>query len=719
MASEKEELKPQQPLDTQDKNPEQESIISRIRKRQALLISLLGLSLLGFIVSSAVSSFDIFFDRSITVGEIYGEKIKYEELNAKFQEYLANQAQNGPVDESMRDMVLSQAWETILSDRIYQRQTQPLGIGVTGDEIYDMFVGPNPHPTVMQLFTNYGQKAWDVNEVKKTLEAAKTNPQVATYLKQLEEYLYRSRLQDKFNNMFFASSFVSKAEAKRKYLEENSKYSIEFLAVNYATIPDSQVVLSDAAYQDFYNANRELFRQQQPEAVIKYVLFPKMASAKDTAYTLQEIENIKKEWATTKDDSAYAANKSDLPIDYNFKSIGQLDFNLKNLIIKTPKDSIIGPYLDGTHYKIVKVVETKTDTLPTYKLKHIFIGFKGDTAAALKKANEIKAKTNKDNFPMIAAENSEDQQTKFMSGELGWIERGRFGIDFDKALKNMPTGVILGPIKSNQGYHIVEIVEKDSRLMRVLVIAKEIFASTETEKQIERKALEFAAAAINAETFEKVAAQKGYDLRISQPLNPNTNQIPGITGGKELSRWALTAKKGELSGVKTTDNAFVVAYVKDKYEEGYKPLQDVKDQIKAKILNQEKAKIIMKKMEGFSGADFEALKNKYGQGAFTSKAENITASNPVIPGIGNDPIVHGRILGMKENTVTSKPIEGQTGVYLIKVLKIEKPEKIDEEAVKNLQTTLANTRKNQLMGKLNQGLKDNAHIKDSRYKYTF
>lgn len=722
MASNKEKLKGVNKTEITENqgHPEQETIITKIRKRQGLLITLLGLALFGFIVSSAVSSLDIFFDRSVYVGEVQGKKISYEELNKKFQEYLNNQSQNGPVDDQMRDMVLMQAWETIVMDRIYSSQTKPLGIDVSGEEIYNMFVSDNPNPVIQQLFTNYGEKPWDVNEVKKTLEAAKTNPQIESFLRKLEDYLYRTRLQEKYNNMFTASAFVSKAEAKRKYIEENTKFNIEYFAVNYATIPDSQVQVTDNDYLDYYNENKEQFKQLYPEAVIKYVVFPKYPSAKDSAYVYNEMLRIKDEWSKEiKDDSAFAASKSDLPIDNNFKSMGQLDFTIKNYIANAKKDSVIGPFLDGNYYKIIKIVDTKTDTLPTYKIKHILISFKGDTIAAQKKANEIKAKINKDNFAMLAAENSDDQQSKYMSGELGWITRNQFGPDFDKALKNVPVGTIVGPIKSNQGFHIVEVVEKDSRLMKVHVIAKEIFASTETEKQIERKAMEFAAAAINAESFEKLATSKGLDMRISQPINPNTQQIPGLQGGKDISRWALTGKKGDLSGVKVTENAYVVAYIKEKTEEGYKPLADVKDQIKPRIINKAKAKIIMQKMQGFSGSDFEALKNKYGTGAFVSKAENVSANNPIIPGIGNDPIVLGKILGMKANTVTNKPIAGLTGVYMIKVTKVDAPQNIDENTLKNQISTMQTNRKGQLSSKINLGLKDFSKVKDYRYKYSF
>ncbi len=721
MASEKEQERKKNLQETV--NPElqeQKTIISRIRERQGLLISFLGLALFGFIVSSAVNSLDIFFDRSVNVGEVLGKKISYEELNKKYQEYLNNQSQNGPIDDQTRDMVLNQAWETILMDRIYANQSEPLGLNVSGEEIYNMFVGDNPNPIVMQLFTNYGQKPWDVNEVKKTLDAAKTNPQIENFLRNLEDYLIRNRLQEKFNNMFTSSAFVSKAEAKRKYIEDNTKYNIEYLAVNFASVPDSQVVVTDNDYSNYYNEHKEQFKQEYPEATIKYVMFPKIPSAKDTAYVYKEILRAKEEWTTlVKDDSAYAASKSDLPIDNTFKSIGQLDFVTKNYVGNAKNDSIIGPFLDGNFYKIIKVAEIKNDTLPAYKIKHIFIGFKGDTLQAQKKANEIKAKVNKDNFAMLAAENSEDQQTKFMSGELGWISRGQYGNDFDKALKNVPVGTIVGPIQSNQGFHIVEVVEKDSRLMRILVIAKEIFASSETEKQIERQALEFAAAAINSENFEKIAIQKGFDMRISQPLNPNTQQIAGLQGGKEIARWALTGKKGDLSGVKVTDNAYVVAYIKDKVEEGYKPLSEIKEQIKPRVINQAKAKIILQKMQGFSGADFESLKSKYGTGAFVSKADEISVANPIIPGIGNDPIVLGKVIGMKENTVTNKPVIGLTGIYMIKVTKVNPPQTIDDQTIKNQQTTLLNTRKNQLMGKINPALKNYAKVRDFRYKYQF
>ena len=86
-----------------------------------------------------------------------------------------------------------------------------------------------------------------------------------------------------------------------------------------------------------------------------------------------------------------------------------------------------------------------------------------DEAAAGKKAEEIaaQAKSGAD-FAELAKQNSKDPGSAQQGGDLGWAQRGMFVGPFEDALFSMQPGDIVGPVKTQFGYHIIKLegVEK-------------------------------------------------------------------------------------------------------------------------------------------------------------------------------------------------------------------------------------------------------------------
>lgn len=87
-------------------------------------------------------------------------------------------------------------------------------------------------------------------------------------------------------------------------------------------------------------------------------------------------------------------------------------------------------------------------------------------AEALKQANEIKTRLDKgEDFATVAKETSDDITTKNRGGDLGLVAKGDKRFDsrgwtplIDKAYE-MKVGEIAGPIKTNQGYHIITVTQ--------------------------------------------------------------------------------------------------------------------------------------------------------------------------------------------------------------------------------------------------------------------
>lgn len=86
---------------------------------------------------------------------------------------------------------------------------------------------------------------------------------------------------------------------------------------------------------------------------------------------------------------------------------------------------------------------------------------KTSDAAALAKINKIAAeiKSGKKTFEAAAKESSEDPNSKPLGGELGVFMHGSMLPEFDKVAFAAKPGVMIGPVKSQYGYHLI-LVEK-------------------------------------------------------------------------------------------------------------------------------------------------------------------------------------------------------------------------------------------------------------------
>jgi parvulin-like peptidyl-prolyl isomerase len=64
-------------------------------------------------------------------------------------------------------------------------------------------------------------------------------------------------------------------------------------------------------------------------------------------------------------------------------------------------------------------------------------------------------------FDQVAAEFSTDRGTREKGGDLGWFPRGQMNAPFEAAAFSQPVGVIGEPVQSPNGFHIIQVLEKD------------------------------------------------------------------------------------------------------------------------------------------------------------------------------------------------------------------------------------------------------------------
>lgn len=103
------------------------------------------------------------------------------------------------------------------------------------------------------------------------------------------------------------------------------------------------------------------------------------------------------------------------------------------------------------------------------------------------KAEDVKKQLeNGGDFAKLAKEDSQDPGSAAKGGDLGCLGKGETVPDFEKAAFGAKQGEIVGPVKTQFGYHILEVTDAKPKQIRPLSeVESQIRSQLSTEKQSE------------------------------------------------------------------------------------------------------------------------------------------------------------------------------------------------------------------------------------------
>jgi peptidyl-prolyl cis-trans isomerase D len=708
-------------------------IINAIRSRSGWVVGFVFVSLVIFVLSTALPDLQSMFNnRDTSVGEVAGKKINLTDYDAILQKAIANAQQQSTqnLDEATRRQVADQVWQGLVEEKLMDSELASVGIDsswVSPLEVKRLFRGPDESPVIRQYRELYDASG-NLNTplIDQFMFNAKSNPDAKAQYNAIKRQIVRQRVQEVYYNLLGAP-IASEEEARRKYAEDRTGYSFQYLAVNFGAISDSTVTVTDADLKQAYDKQKARFQQDEDETEIKYVVFRKAPSREDSAAAASDIMNAANQLAESTDDSAFVVtNAFTFDTDLaTFRPISALNPRLQELAKSKPAGTVVGPELVDNRYELTKVSAFRRDSLATIKARHLLIRPAGrtllDTLRARIKADSIARVATDANFATLVAQLSEDPNSRFSGGDLGWIQRGQFGPAFDKAAGKLGKGVARKAIESPIGFHVLNVEDRDDRLVRVVALRRDIYASQGTINLIERKANVLASAIKTADDLTAEAEKLKADVRTSPALRPAMREIPGLTGAATVVNWALRSEVAEHTPTPLeTEDAFVVAVVTEKVLKGNRPFDAVKEDLRPEVVNQKKAANIRAKLAPLvaqASGDLEKLRASYGEGAYVSRAENVFFGANSVPGLGNEPKLLGTVARLKADEV-SEPIGGRSGVFVIKRLPTSADTtRPDAAQLDGIRTGIAESRRNQMRSKAYQGLREAANIKDRRYNF--
>jgi len=684
-----------------------------------ILIGAIGFAIVAFLLGDAINVGKPFWAESQkVVGSVDGENIDIDDFGKKVEQSEAQMKQQygGSSNPQMQAMAVENVWNGEVAGILLNKEYNRLGLTVSGDELFDLLQGKKPSPLIVQYFGNPQTGQVDRAAVINSLKQQSKNPELKAQWDLLQVEIEKQALQEKYGNMIKNSVYVTSLEANDEYINRNKLANFSYVNLDYASIADATLKLSDSDYADYYNENKKRFDNPVETRTFEYVSFSVNPTKEDTTAIKAQINKLATDFRTATNDSLFSAINSDVKVPYTYMTKGKLDPSVDSVVFNLPAGSFYGPVLTGNSYKLVKVVDTRFSP-DSVKASHILIDAAkvGGVDKAMKMADSLKTLVQGGaSFATLAAKYSVDG-SKDKGGDLGTFSRGQMVAEFENAAFNGAPGD-LKVVKSQFGVHLIKIEKQigSSKVAKLAYIEKNLTPSGRTKDAAYKKATSFLNE-LKGDNFNTIAKKNGYTVAVADKISGSQGYAPGLDNPRPLIKDAFVAEKGDvLEQVYTMENSFVVARLTDISPKGLLPLATVKKDIEPLVRRAVKAKMLTEKMNNaLNGASTIAqVAQKAGKPVVT--AENIVLANPILAGVGQENKLIGSVFGSTPGKV-SKAIAGEQGVYAFSISGFSNPTAL-ANTFKQKETMLMAVSQRSL-GAAFQTLMDKSKIKDNRVKF--
>ncbi|WP_118974070.1 peptidylprolyl isomerase [Taibaiella koreensis] len=702
------------------------AVIQKIRDKYAKLAGgVIVIALVGFILMDYGKGGG---SRSTTIGKVNGEKIDardYDVAVKQREDEMKRQNPNATVDENTQAQLRDQVWNEMVSERLLNDISQKLGITVGSAELKDMVSGPNPDPTIKQMFTNQQTGVFNPQEVAAQIQQIKRNPESKKQWDAFEAGLVKSRYTTKFNTMVTGAIYIPKFMLDDQHTSRNTLAKINYVKLPYTLVPDDQAKVSDDDIKKYMEAHKAMFQVREASRAIDFVSFTIQPSAEDSASTFAALDKLKTEFAVATNDTDFVNrnSQSQIPIAYFTKQQLQSIPNVDELM-SAPVNSIVGPFYDGNNYMLAKIKDRKSFP-DSVKCRHILIAtrqlgeggrFFSDTAAKARIDSVMAMVKAGAKFDSLAATYSDDAGSKNKGGEYDFPlgQKGSLAKEFgDFVFEQGHTGESK-IVKTELGYHYIEILHQGApeASTRIAFVARELATSDNTQNAISAKATQFASQATSG--FDKAVKANGYSAIPAGGLNKNSYAVNGLGASRDLVKWAYDAKLGDVSSVYAVGDKYIVAKLTSIMEPGMAPINSqTRPILEGYVKKEKKAEILKQKAKGKTTLEAIAQAENLQVGT----ADSLSFIRAFVPNMGNEPKVVGYSFckTFKENTL-SPAISGQDGVFFINVLGRSA---ITDQQPRNLaveRQMLEYGVKNNASSMVLNGLREKAEVEDTRSK---
>ncbi|MCU0235133.1 MAG: peptidyl-prolyl cis-trans isomerase [Thermoanaerobaculales bacterium] len=195
-------------------------------------------------------------------------------------------------------------------------------------------------------------------------------------------------------------------------------------------------------------------------------------------------------------------------------------------------------------------------------------------------------------FAELAAKHSQDPGSKDGGGDLGWFARGRMVKEFEDAVFAAKPGEIVGPIRSQFGFHIIRVdgfrpahqrpFEEVEEQVRFAVVEGRAAAEAEARAAALSRRLASAKPQTDEE-WQAIADEDEAVVLNRSPLFSAGQPIPGTVPDTSLTTEAFAAEVGALGGPLAVPRGWIVWQLAEVHPEGVRPFEEVRAEVEQAV----------------------------------------------------------------------------------------------------------------------------------------
>ena len=485
--------------------------------------------------------------------ETYSLKNQLNEINQQKIQQLAQAGVNTENIKNIPDDIIDQyVLQLLVNKEILLSSAKNLGIKVSNSTIDKEFKAYQKQSKLgKDEFSQYLRSVgYNVTSFKKMIKDQKTVDKMREKLfaddKITDEEVRKAYERNKYTQAFENQEF----DDVKDQIKENMKQDKDIMILNSFIAKAKQkakIEFKDEKFKKMYanitaavaqNGEYKYTNADVNEQIVNAV------SQTQEGYSPKMANDLKSMLKTNLNKFIQIANKAKaagIKADADLVGVDQLrDYSQKyyNYLIDTykPDNAALQAKFDSRRDSY-----NTQNSIGGYVIGEEYQAGENDFAMAKKQAEEIMKTTNKDNFAEKAREFSKDPGSAKNGGSLGeTADLSKLVPEFANAVKNGKAGDIVGPIKTQFGYHIIYIQSKDPKNENVAKVSHILITPTisEASKQKVIKKIQDLKAEIQSKkvTWSNVEKQDKYNFSVKERFKKlvKTDAIPGIGMNKEL-----------------------------------------------------------------------------------------------------------------------------------------------------------------------------------------
>jgi len=586
------------------------------------------------------------------VASVAGEDVTTLEVQKQAQQMVQQQFPRGGAQTNMLMPFFAQrAYDNLINEKVMLSEANRMGLQVSDAEVREEL----EHGPYAATFFPGGKFIGD-EEYKNLLGSHDLTPP------QFEHLVGNGILERKLEKLVASSATVTDAEVRQQFEKENTKVKFE-----YAVIKKDDILKSlhpaEAELKAFYDRNKQTYVNSIPEKrQLKYVVLDNTKMLAQTQVTQQDLA------------SYYDQHRDEYRVPEQV--------NVRHILFKTP-----APGPDG------KVDQKAVD------------------AARAKAEDVLKQVKAGGNFADLAKRFSEDTTAK-EGGTLGWIGHGA-GIapEFERVAFSLPKGGTSDLVKSNFGFHIIHVDDKQEAHVKTL---DEVKSQIEPliKQQKAGEAAQHAADQLSADakstSLEKAAAAKGLQV-ISTDFVTSKDTLPGIGSDPQFMTAAFGQAPNSPPDEAQLHQGWAIYQVTAVKPPATPTFEEIRSRVEQEFKNERAAQLLTQKTQELSDrakADHDLKKAAKELGA-TYKTSDLVLPDGQVPDIGSMTGPAAVAFTLKPGEISGPINSGDNGAVLT-VTDRQAPTEQDFAAKKDqIRETLTQKKQNEAFGLYLETLRQN------------